>query len=141
MGLCLNQTSEVKLEVSGLWAGAQISVGQTVIHSFDGGDSLPFPDRRRMSKVCVEGGCVYYHRYCEEMQAELNCTITYNQVWWDHNRQIVVRSLASDVIDADLQSIGLVLSPGVMIPLDNLSNLADTQIPPHCRPASDTGCS
>lgn len=141
VGLCLNQATDIKLEMSGLWAGSKISVGHTVLYSNDGGDNLPFPDRRKMSKVCVEGGCVHYHLYCEAMRGEVKCTIDYNQILWDHNRRIVIRSTTWDELKADIQSIKIVLSPGIMIPLNDFSELAVSKIPPYCRPSSDPGCS
>ncbi len=103
-------------------------------------DSLPFPDRRKMTKACVEGGCVYYHRYCEENGAELTCVISYNQGWWDRNRQIIVRSPSREMMEADLQAIRLIAGDNALLALNDLAVIAETKIPRFCRPSHDPEC-
>jgi len=139
-GLCVNQSAHVELDRQGLWSGADISINRSQLSVVANSDSLPFPDRRKMAKACVEGGCIYYHRHCEDKNAELICRISYNQIWWHHNRQIVVHSPSREAMEADLHSINLVIGEGAAIALNDLSTTAETELPPFCRPSTDPEC-
>lgn len=138
--LCINQSVNADIAYEGNWAGAQISLGTSDITAVWYSDSIPFPDRSRMHKSCVEGGCVFYHKSCASSEQRFSCTISFNELWWDYNRTIIIRSPSKEELDRLEQGLKIVIGGRVLLPLGLLSEISDEAIPPYCRPSNDPEC-
>lgn len=139
-GLCVNQSATADLSFSGGWAGAQISISNTKLVAVWYNDNIVFPDRRLMEKVCVKGGCLYYHKFCNEKDGRYRCTISYNEGWWDTNRRIAIESPTSEELIRVSNGLSIVLSGGQLVPITSISIASQDDRPPFCRPTDDPEC-
>ena len=140
-GVCLNQNAQVQIATSSIGAGAMINIGDVTIESVVRTDAGVFPDRRRMSRYCFDGGCIYYHVYCEAEGERYACGITYNESEDQFSRRLKIvgpgRSEMADVWN-DLR----IASPSGnrLFPLAGLRERSTAPNAPWCRPREDRGC-
>lgn len=138
--LCINQSSSADITYEGSWSGAQITFATGDVTAVWYSDSIPFPDRSRMNKSCIEGGCVFYHRFCETSERGVSCTISFNELWWDYNRSFIINSPTMEEMNQLESSLRLVVGGSYLLPLGMLSETSEDAIPPHCRPSDDPEC-
>jgi hypothetical protein len=140
--LCISTKASIETDDTAMWAGARIQLAAVKIVSTMRTDNFPYPDRRRMNKLCSsEANCVYYHRHCSTKPDIVQCVISYNVDGDEFNKSIRISGSKECEIESALENVALLI-PSIpnLIPLSKLSAESPSETPPHCRPQKDAEC-
>jgi len=141
-GVCLNQNAEARVLASTIWNGAVIRIGEVTIESVVRTDgSGVFPDRRRMSRYCFDGGCIYYHVFCDTRDARYICRYTYNEAEDGFSRKLEIVAPDLSAMTGALRGLRIA-SPrgGRLFPLAGLADRSPNEGAPWCRPRNRRSC-
>jgi hypothetical protein len=139
--VCLNQDARVEIITSSIWTGARIEIGGVTITSIVRTDAGVFPDRRRMSRYCVNRRCIYYHAYCAVEGSGHLCRISYNERGDAFSRRLEILAPDSTQMATTFGQLWIAAPrTGWLFPLSDLGERNSAPYPPWCRPREGLGC-
>lgn len=139
--ICIDQNADIDVVSNSIWRGARIRIGSVETVSIIRSDSPLAPDRRRMSRYCSEGSCVYYHCYCDSSIGNINCRISYNEQPDRFNRIIEIRSVNLINVENAIANTRVFIFRGKdPVSLGNLRDRSSQEGAPYCRLRRDRTC-
>lgn len=132
--LCFSNVQSVEVSrpsTISRWATARV-LGSEVLVQLSGDSLRGEYDTSRMSRACIDGSCVTYHRWCESRDEGWTC---YYSTEENANYSRWLRITAPDTFSYATveKSLGLIGAAGVVIPLSELNTVSNELYPPFCR--------
>lgn len=140
-GVCLNQSANVELNATSLWRGARIMVEGVVITSVVQSDTPVLPDRRQMSRYCMDSECINYHINCSEEYMKQVCRVWYLSPTDSFAKELEISADSVALMNAAFAMLRVaVFQSGKLVRLAELEVRSPSRYPPICRPREDPDC-